>query len=337
MSRMMIPAVFVLGCLCAGCGDKPPEFHPVWPPMPSPARVAHRLNVRVASDLAEPGFFRKIFSTIAGDAEMTLIRPHGVAVEEGRFLYVTDQERQGVVVLGLDSWAERLIDRIGDVYFVSPVGVAACGETLAVSDSALKRVYVLKPDGELVRTIGPEGDFSRPTGLAFDRASGQLYVVDTLANEVCIFSLASGRLVRRFGSPGTGPGKLNYPTHIFLDAKGRTYVTDSMNFRVQVFDAKGKYLFHIGSHGDASGHLAVPKGIGVDSRGHIYIVDSYFSTLQIFNQNGAFLMGLGGVGESSGLFQVPAGLTVDSHDRIYVCDSFNKRLQILEYVGGDDD
>ncbi len=320
--------------MCSGCGGKGPEFHPVWPPPPSPARVAHRLNVRVASDLVEPGFFQKLLNVIVGDAETMLIRPHGVAVEEGRFLYVTDQERQGVLVFGLDSWEETLIDRAGDDYFVSPVGVAACGETLAVSDSALKRVLVLTPDGEVVRTIAPPGGFARPTGLAFDRKNALLYVVDTLAHDVCVFALGSGRLVRRFGSAGTGPGQFNYPTHIFIDAKGRLYVTDSMNFRIQVFDPEGKYLFHIGSLGDATGYLAVPKGVAVDSRGHIYIVDSYFGTVQVFNDNGTFLMSLGGPGAESGRFEVPAGLAVDSKDRIYVCDSFNKRLQILQYVGG---
>ena len=322
----------------AGCGpDKPPEIHPIWPPPPSLARVAHRKNIRVASDLARPGFFRRLFRAIAGDDEMALIRPHGAAVSDDGYLYITDQERQGVVVFGLDSWAERLIDRVGEVFLVSPVGIAVCEENIAVSDSALKRVFILTPDGELVRRIGPDGGFARPTGLTYDRARKHLYVVDTLAHEVLVFSPTSGALVRRFGSPGTRPGKFNYPTHIFVDAKGLTYVTDSLNFRVQVFDGKGKYLRHIGRLGDASGHLAVPKGVAVDPQGHIYIVDSYFSTVQVFSQSGAFLMALGGPGKESGQLEVPAGLAVDGHNKLYVCDSYNGRVQLLEYIGDEDD
>ena len=326
------------GWALAGCGpDKPPEMHPIWPPPPSPPRVAHRKNIRVASDLARPGFFRRLFRAIAGDDEMALIRPHGAAVSDDRLLYVTDQERQGVVVFGLDSWTERLIDRVGEVFLVSPVGVAACGENIAVSDSALKRVFLLTPDGDLVRAIGPDGGFARPTGLAYDRNRKELYVVDTLAHEVLVFSPATGTLVRRFGSPGATPGRFNYPTHIFVDAKGLTYVTDSLNFRVQVFDGRGRYLRHIGRLGDASGHLAVPKGVAVDSLGHVYIVDSYFSTVQVFSQSGAFLMALGGPGKQSGRLEVPAGLAVDGDNKLYVCDSFNRRVQLLEYVGGDDE
>lgn len=337
MKLVAMLAACTAALACGGCSSKPPEVHPIWPPPPSPARVAHRLNVRVASDLARPGFFRKIIHSIVGEDSLTLLRPAGVAVEGDRLLYVADQERQGVVVFGLDSWQSRLIDRVGEVYLVSPVGVAACGKTFAVSDSKLNRVYVLTPEGEMVRTVEPEGGFSRPTGLAYDRRNALLYVVDTLAHEVCVFDLDSGRLVRRFGSPGTGVGQLNHPTHIFLDGKGRAYVSDSMNARVQVFDSEGKYLFHIGSLGDASGHLAVPKGVAVDSVGHVYIVDSYFNTIQIFSQNGTFLMGLGGSGQGSGRFDIPTGLTIDSRDRIYVCDSFNNRIQVLEYVGGGND
>jgi len=330
---------FLMACaaawICVGCGPaKPPEVHPIWPPPPSPARIAHRKNIHGPADLVEPSFFQKLIRSITGENDLTLIRPHGVAVEEGKRLYVTDQELQGVVVYSLTSSCGRIIDRVGEVFLVSPVGVAACGETFAVADSALNTVFVLTPEGELVRKFTTDDGIKRPTGLAFDRKTGLLYVVDTLAHNILVFELKTGRLVRKFGSPGDEAGQFNFPTHIFVDTTGRVYVTDSLNSRVQVFSAEGKYAFHIGSPGDASGHLGVPKGVGVDSHGHIYIVDSYFSAIQIFSQNGAFLMDLGGPGESSGRLQVPTGLAVDSQNRIYVCDSYNNRVQILEYVGG---
>lgn len=333
---------FLAACMSAwafaGCGSaKPPGVHPIWPAPPSAPRVAHRKNIRSTSDLVEPSFFQKLVRTITGENDLALIRPHGAAVEEGKRLYVTDQELQAVIVYSLTSSCGRMIDRVGELFLVSPVGIAACGETFAVSDSALNTVFVLTPEGELVRKFTTDDGIKRPTGLAYDRQTGLLYVVDTLAHKIMVFALETGRLVRKFGSPGTGPGQFNYPTHIFVDRHGRAYVTDSLNSRVQVFDAEGKYAFHIGSPGDASGHLGVPKGVGVDSHGHIYIVDSYFSTIQIFNQNGAFLMDLGGPGQGPGRLQVPTGLTVDSHNRIYVCDSYNNRIQLLEYVGDKTD
>lgn len=327
-------AAFLLAAACAGCNPKKPaEFHPVWPPPPAQPRVRHLQNIRGADDLAKPSFLSGLSRLILGKSNILLLRPHAVAVEEDKRLYVTDQERQAVMVFDLKGGKATMISRAGETFFVSPVGVAVCGETVAVSDSALGAVYLLTPKGKLAATLSKPGGFKRPTGLAYDAKRRRLYVVDTLANEICFFAMPSGRLAGRFGSRGVEHGKFNYPTHICLDAAGRIYVTDSLNFRVQAFTADGKYLFDIGKLGDASGHVAVPKGVAVDSDGHLYIVDSYFGTVQVFDRRGRFLLGVGEPGEQSGAFQVPAGVAIDSKNRIYVCDSHNRRIQLLQYLG----
>jgi DNA-binding beta-propeller fold protein YncE len=336
--------------MSAGCRpSKPLELHPQWPDSPAAAtRIKHIKNVRRSTDLVRPGFFDGIGQLIVGSAPLTMIRPNCLDIVEGKRLYVTDQEHQAVLVMDLKKPKSRMIAQAGDVFFVSPVGIAACGDMLAIADSALGEVFLLDSKDKLIKTLKkpprpndkstPKASgFSRPTGLAWDPKAKLLYIVDTLSNEICVFDPDSGRMVRRFGTQGTKKGQFNYPTHIFLDPKGKLYVTDSLNFRVQVFDMKGKYLTHIGKLGDASGHLAVPKGVGVDSFGHIYIVDSYFSAVQIFDQKGKFLLSIGTPGKESGEFQVPTGLTIDSENKIYVCDSVNNRVQILQYVGETSD
>jgi len=343
-----VGAVFL--AFSAGCGPSEPlELHPQWPNSPAPTRIKHVKNVSKSTDLVKPGFFDNIGQLFAGSEPLALIRPNCLAVVENQRLYVTDQERQAILVLDLKKPKSRLIAQAGEMFFVSPVGIAVCGDLLAIADSALGEVFLLDSDDKLVRKLkkpphvaGIESSakasgFSRPTGLAWDPKTKLLYVVDTLANEICAFEPTSGRMMRRFGSHGTKPGQFNYPTHIALDASGKIYVTDSLNFRVQIFDSEGQYVSHIGKLGDASGHLAVPKGVGIDQFGHIYIVDSYLSTVQIFDQKGRYLLGIGGPGDESGQFQVPTGVIVDSENKIYVCDSLNGRVQILQYVGADSD
>lgn len=331
-------AALAAPALVGGCDTPEPETrHPVWPGPPEPARVVHRANVRQAGDLAKPAPFSGLARLITGDTAGRLLRPHGVAVESGRRLYVTDQERQGVYIFDMKAAGEKVITRVDEEFLVSPVGVAACGEWFAFSDSALKKVFVMTPEGKLVRTIVKPGGFGRPAGLAYEPRTGRLHVADTLANEICSFNLRTGELVARFGAPGEKPGQFNMPTHLFVDGSGRFYVADSMNFRVQIFDAAGRFVSQVGKLGDASGHMAVPKGLAVDSHGHIYIVDSYFSTVQIFDDRGTFLLAFGSPGVESGSFQVPAGLTVDADNRIYVCDTHNRRVQIFQYVGDASD
>lgn len=330
-------ALLALVALLPACaGPRHGEAHPVWPPPPAAPRIRHVMSIHSASDLARPGILARLAHLVGGRSRLTLLRPQGVAVSPQGKMYVTDQERQFVHVIDLGSGKESVIEKAGDKYFVSPVGVAVCDDLVAVSDSWLNQVYLFGPGGKLKMTLQKPGGFRRPTGLAFDSVRKRLYVVDTLANEVLSFDL-SGRLTGRFGSPGTDAGEFNYPTQIFVGGNGRLYVTDSLNFRVQAFDPGGEFLFYVGKLGDASGHLAVPKGVGEDSFGHIYVVDSLFSVVQVFDQQGRFLLAFGGPGTQTGYFEVPTGLTIDAENRIYVCDSYNHRVQVFQYVGEKSD
>jgi DNA-binding beta-propeller fold protein YncE len=321
----------------AGCASAPPEGpHPVWPPPPATPRIAHVKNVRRARDLRAPGLLERLISAVAGSPPQSLLRPQAVAFDaEGR-MYVADLGRQLVHVFDMQSGDAWVIDRAGETFLVSPVGVAAYGGEVAVSDSALGEVYIFTPEGELLRKLRKPDGFARPTGLAYDRRSGRLYVVDTLAGEVCVFG-TDGAFLRPLGAPGSDVGRFSAPTYAFVDPEGRLYVTDSLNFRVQVFDSQGRYLLQIGQLGDASGYLAVPKGVVTDAAGHIYIVDSYFSVVQVYDKEGRFLLDFGGPGNQNGAFRVPTGLGVGPEGRLYVCDSYNKRLQVFEYVGEADE
>ena len=320
-----------------GCASRPQveRYHPRWPSA-GQARIVHQRNLHAGEDMGRSSFLDSLGRLITGESPRRMLRPSSVAVRPGRWMIVSDQELQAVHLVNLKSGKRRFVDRFKDQYFVSPVGVAVCESLFAVADSALNGVYLLTEAGKPVRRIDKPGGFGRPTGLAFDPTHRELYVVDTLAHEVCVFDL-EGNLRRRFGARGSDVEQFNYPTHVFVDARGQIYVTDSLNFRVQVFDRMGRYRFDIGRHGDASGHLGVPKGVAVDSQGHIYIVDSYFSTVQIFDAEGRFLLNFGHPGERSGEFQVPTGIAIDADNRIYVCDSLNRRVQIFEYIGGFDD
>jgi len=341
--KQRFPCVWQVGwiillVILTGCVSLPHPDGPlaIWPAPPQKARIVLRKIVRQQDDIAVHRGFAGLGRLIFGRHAQRLLRPQGVAVDSGGRLIVADQELQGVHVFDTRSSRSLFIARADSTYLVSPVGVAACGAFIAVSDSALNHVYLFDHRGRYIRTIDKPEGFMRPTGLAYDENANVLYVVDTLANEVCAFRL-TGELLRRFGEPGTGNGQFNYPTQAAVDADGTIYITDSMNFRVQVFDRDGGYLFQLGRLGDASGYLAVPKGVAVDHFGHIYIVDSYLSSVQVFNHEGAFLIGFGDVGDQPGQFQVPTGLAIDADNRIYVCDSHNRRIQVFQYVGGPND
>lgn len=310
--------------------------HPRWPGGSEPERIRHVRDIRGPEDIGKTAFFQSLGRLVTGEKQQGLLQPNSVAVA-GDLVAITDQERQGVHVLAFASGRSDFLSRMGELYFVSPVGIAWCDGEVAVADSALKKVAILSTRGKLRRTL--DQPFERPTGLAYDPLHRELYVVDTLAHRVHVFDLAQAQAapVRTIGGQGTDVGQMNFPTHVFVDRHRQVYVTDSLNFRVQVFNHLGEYQFEIGRHGDATGHMGIPKGVATDTFGHIYVVDSYFSTVQIFDRQGRFLLNFGRPGTKWGEFQVPGGLTIDGNNRIYVCDAFNHRVQVFEYVGGPDD
>ena len=218
--------------------------------------------------------------------------------------------------------------RKADQAYPSLVGLCRMpGGDLLFTDSRLNRVQ--RVAGEKVLNFGDSLTLNQPTGIACDRTTGYIWVVETGGHQIALFNSA-GRLIRKIGGRGTTPGLFNFPTFIWIDQQGRVYVVDSMNYRIQVFDSEGAFLGDFGESGDATGYMARPKGVATDSQGHIYVADALFHVVQIFDQEGRFLYSFGSQGQGDGEFWMPAGLYIDEQDHIYVADSYNARIQVFK-------
>jgi DNA-binding beta-propeller fold protein YncE len=123
-----------------------------------------------------------------------------------------------------------------------------------------------------------------------------------------------------------------FPTYVTVDPQGSVYVTDTLNSRVQMFDASGNYVKSFGQRGNAWGMFDKPKGVALDSYGNVYVADSGWSNVQIFNQKGEILLFFGGNGRNPGLLWAPTAVTIDSQNRIYVADNLNHRVEVYQLV-----
>ncbi len=307
----------------------------VWPAPPNRAtiRFLHSLPAPEASTSRRESLFHRLSRAVFSKSDEAMLRPLGIAGKNGT-LYVTDPGGHALFIYDLSKKSVHKISKAGVELLVSPVGIAAGKDRVFVSDSALKRVFAYDRRGRFLKTItGP--DLQRPTGLALDEESGRLYVTDTAAHHVRIYS-EDGKSEGSFGRRGTGDGEFNFPTHLWLDGKGSLYVVDALNYRVQVFRLDGTFVARFGRHGDGSGDFASPKGIAADSRGHLYVVDALFDAVQIFDRQGRLLLSFGERGVAPGQFWLPAGVSIDEKDHIYVADSYNRRIQVFEFVGAPD-
>jgi DNA-binding beta-propeller fold protein YncE len=263
-----------------------------------------------------------------------LQRPQSGMVDTAGRVLVTDVSRNAVFVFDeaagkLDVWDHAT----RTTRFAAPIGIAAgpAGQVL-VTDADLGRVFRLGPDG------APLGEFGidvlqRPTGIARDAKSGRTYVADTHAHDVKVFD-DEGLLLATWGRRGSEPGELNYPTHLAI-ADGMLLVSDSMNARVQGFDAEGKPVLRFGERGLYVGNLVRPKGVAADDEGNLYVVESMHDTLLVFDREARLLMSLTGSDNEAGHFYLPAGIWVDRRNRVFVADMFNGRVAVFQFLGGN--
>ena len=118
-----------------------------------------------------------------------------------------------------------------------------------------------------------------------------------------------------------------------VDKEGNVYVTDTLNNRVEIFDADGNFISEFGKAGDGPGHFARPKGIAIDGDGHIWVADEVQSRVQVFDNEGRLLLYLGERGWYPGQFQALYGIAADNHNnRIITSEQFPGRVQVFRYV-----
>jgi hypothetical protein len=108
----------------------------------------------------------------------------------------------------------------------------AHGQTAEINESDLQLEFALG---------GPGSDyqFHEIRGVAFS-SSGELYVLDLLDYSVRVFD-TSGKLVRRFGRRGSGPGEFEQPANLTVSEQ-HVLIEDRALRRVVVFDTRGEVI-----------------------------------------------------------------------------------------------
>lgn len=125
-----------------------------------------------------------------------------------------------------------------------------------------------------------------------------------------------------FGEFGVGPGQLNEPAQVAVDAAGDLYVADSGNDRVSVFSGAGAFLRAFGA-----GELAEPKDVALDGSGRAFVADYGNDRVAVFSAAGAFLFEFG-----VGSVVKPTGISVDG-SVVFVADSGSERIAVFSTSG----
>ena len=254
---------------------------------------------------------------------------------------MADQRVGAVFIFNVETRETQLIRNGYEAHFVWINGLAIDDDDrLFVSDGKLHRVLIFNPKHELEGQI-TEG-LEDPVGLAIDTENRFLYVVDTQQDQVIVYDADTLKLLRRIGTGGknhflTTPGDFGAPQCVALDKDGNVYVTDTLNNRVEIFDADGNFISLFGKEGDGPGYFVRPKGIAVDADGHIWVADEMQDRLQVFNRDGQLLTYIGqGHGDLPGQFRALLGVAIDKENRVFTTEELPGRLQVFRYVTDDE-
>jgi len=203
--------------------------------------------------------------------------------------------------------------------------------TIGVYDTAFAFLYAVNP-APLTLT--------GPNDLAFDSTTNELYAVDSGSNRIMVFvesMTATWTLARSWGTGGSTLGTFTAPQAIAIDPDlGRVLVTDVDNFRVQVFNTTGIFLFKFGYRimylpTNEVAWFARSEGLTLDACGNIYVADALMGTVRAFNSFGQELSAshtpVVGYGSGPGQLRVPCDIMIDS-GKLYVASTNNAEVEV---------
>jgi len=248
----------------------------------------------------------------------------GVAVDKREHVFVFHRGEHPIIEFDQDG---KFLRAWGDGVFLRPHGLKFDpeGNLWAVDD--LGHIVVrLDAAGRVRMVLGRKGqlgetheNFNRPTDVAF-ASTGDFYVSDGYGNSRVVKFTKDGRFVKAWGRKGTGEGEFNLPHTVAVDRRGRVYVGDRENRRMQVFDADGNFLAqwkHVGS----------PWGLFITEDQSLYMCDGYANRVLKLNLEGQILGSVSGPGKTPGLLDFAHHLAVGPSGAIYVAEIKNWRAQ----------
>jgi hypothetical protein len=140
---------------------------------------------------------------------------------------------------------------------------------LWITDTARHTVRKCDPNGNVLMTLGvpdePGSDdkhFNRPAGV--DLSPAGLFIADGYGNRRVVHYSVDGKFIKTWGKQGIAPGEFILPHDVAHDSKGRLYVADRLNERIQIFDYEGKLL-------DIWRDLVMPWAIHITPNDEIWV------------------------------------------------------------------
>jgi hypothetical protein len=153
------------------------------------------------------------------------------------------------------------VDREGNVWVTDGLG----------KDGKGHQVFKFSPEGKVLLTLGKAGvagggpdEFNAPSAVIV-APNGDIFVGDGHGRDTnarIVKFTKDGKFVKAWGKKGSAAGEIDIPHALAMDSRGRLFLGDRQNNRIQIFDLDQWFQF------------SRPSGVFIDKNDMIYVADS---------------------------------------------------------------
>ncbi|MDT8340306.1 MAG: peptidyl-alpha-hydroxyglycine alpha-amidating lyase family protein [Longimicrobiales bacterium] len=244
---------------------------------------------------------------------------------------------------GLIAWPHGMfVEPDGSVWVADAVGYAPVPEGWG------HVVYKFSPAGDVLLTLGERGVagdgpglFNKPSDVLV-AADGHIFVADghdAGGNNRIVKLTPDGEYLLEWGGTGEAPGQFRDPHALAMDSRGRLFVGDRGNSRIQIFDQDGNHL-------ETWTHFGRPSGLFIDANDVLYATDSESNTRRNPGVRRGIYIGSARTGELTGFIPDPEpdpdnsgtsgaeGIAVDAAGNLYGAEVGPQTVRKYVPVGG---
>ena len=176
------------------------------------------------------------------------------------------------------------VDKSGNVWVTDVAVVAREGQTKDPTKGF--QVFKFSPDGKVLLTLGQAGiagegqnSFSAPSDVAI-APNGDIFVADGHGGccphvQRIVKFTQDGKFIKAWGKSGAAPGDFRVSPHaLMFDSRGRLFVGDTGNKRIQIFTQDGEFIAEWRQFG-------TPNGLFIDQNDTLYVADAESKGIRI--------------------------------------------------------
>jgi DNA-binding beta-propeller fold protein YncE len=227
-----------------------------------------------------------------------------------------------------------LVDPEGNIWVTDGLG----------KDGKGHQVFKFSPEGKVLMRLGKPGvagsgpdEFNAPSAVLVT-PDGDIFVADGHGgntNARIVKFDKTGKFIKTWGRKGSAPGEMDGPHTLAMDSRGRLFLGDRGNNRIQIFDQDGNFI-------DQWPQFSRPSGVYIDKNDLIYVADSESGSVNEAHgkwkrgirigsaRDGAVTAFIPDPDESATTTSAAEGVAADAQGNIYGAEVGPKR--VMKYV-----